>query len=224
MTHKRINQLRLLLMVLLMAWLLPTATPAVQAKSAQADEIIRFTLNPVGRFAECFARYPGDDRRVPYAEVIVKSRRENDRMFLRLYNFKPQVNFDLFTVERSLFLADGSTDPNFKGFGFAWYQSDIEVISDGTADVEIDTILLNQIFGFNPDVGLAPTNTFHVGFWFNDPNDAAPCGFDVNNPTPFNGEHKAGPLAMMSVPNAQSNLGPLCTKPNWNTSPVSCDP
>jgi hypothetical protein len=34
-------------------------------------------------------------------------------------------------------------------------------------------------------------NTFHMGFWFNDPNDAAPCGFDVTKPTPFNGEHRA---------------------------------
>ena len=43
-------------------------------------------------------------------------------------------------------------------------------------------------------------NTFHVGFWFNDPADAAACNFDVTKPTPFNGEHRAGPLAMISRP------------------------
>ena len=90
--------------------------------------------------------------------------------------------------------------------------------------MSIRTILLDQIFGFDPDVALAPTNTFHVGFWFNNPQDAAACGFDVTKPTPFNGEHKAGPLAMISVPNPTSGLGPLCTDPNFSTVPTSCNP
>jgi hypothetical protein len=73
-------------------------------------------------------------------------------------------------------------------------------------------------------VKLPPTNTFHVGFWFNNPEDAAPCGFNPAAPTPFNGEHKAGPFAMISVPDPDSHLGPLCTDPNLSTTPVSCDP
>src|SRR6266571_1187719 len=52
----------------------------------------------------------------------------------------------------------------------------------------------------------------------------AACGFDVTKPTPFNGEHKAGPLAMISVPNPTSGLGPLCTDPNFSTVPTSCNP
>jgi len=71
---------------------------------------------------------------------------------------------------------------------------------------------------------LKPTNTFHMGFWFNNPEDAAPCGFDVNKPTPFNGEHRAGPLAMISVPDADTGLGPLCTNPNRSSTPASCNP
>jgi hypothetical protein len=82
--------------------------------------------------------------------------------------------------------------------------------------------LVNQIFGFDPDVSLAPTNTFHVGFWFNNPNDATTCGF--TGFTPFNGEHHAGPVAMISVPNATTNLGPLCLSPNTSTSPATCNP
>jgi hypothetical protein len=73
-------------------------------------------------------------------------------------------------------------------------------------------------------VALKPTNTFHVGFWFNNPEDAVACGFDPNAFTPFNGEHKAGPLAMISLPDATTGLGPLCTDPNHSTSPVSCNP
>jgi hypothetical protein len=81
---------------------------------------------------------------------------------------------------------------------------------------------VNQIFGFDPDVQLTPTNTFHVGFWFNDPNDAAACGF--TGFTPFNGEHHAGPLAMISLPNPDTGLGPLCLTPNTETDPISCNP
>ena len=87
--------------------------------------------------------------------------------------------------------------------------------------------LLDQIFGFDPDQSNPnPINTFHLGFWFNDPNDANTdgCTFDVTKPTPFNGEHNAGPVAFISVPNATTNLGPLCTDPNNNTVPVSCNP
>lgn len=71
-------------------------------------------------------------------------------------------------------------------------------------------------------LSLAPVNTFHVGFWFNNPADAAPCGF--TGTTPFNGEHNAGPLAMISRPNATTGLGPLCFSPNTNHSPPTCNP
>jgi hypothetical protein len=81
---------------------------------------------------------------------------------------------------------------------------------------------VDQIFGFDPAVSLAPTNTFHVGFWFNNPQDAVPCGFNATKPTPFNGEHKAGPLAMITVPNATTGLGPLCLNPNTATTPATC--
>jgi hypothetical protein len=60
---------------------------------------------------------------------------------------------------------------------------------------------------------LKPTNTFHLGFWFNDPKNAKDCGVNVDKPTPFNGEHKAGPLAMISAPVDPAGLGPLRTSP-----------
>ena len=95
--------------------------------------------------------------------------RLNDVLILHAEHLKPNTGFDLFTVQNSNLLADGSVDPNFKGFGLAWYQTDVESDSKGRADVAIKTILMDQIFGFDPAVGLLPTNTFHVGFWFNDP-------------------------------------------------------
>ena len=134
--------------------------------------------------------------------------------------------FDLFTVQHSPFFEDGTKDPSFTGsFGLAWYQSDVQVekhTDDG--HVRIKTILLDQIFGFDPEVSLPPTNTFHLGFWFNNPQDAVACHFDPTKPTPFNGEHKAGPVAMISGSDLTTKLGPLCTDPNDSTTPASCNP
>ena len=95
----------------------------------------------------------------------------------------------------------------------------------GTAVSEkIRTILLDQIFGFDPAVSLPPTGTFEVGFWFNNPADAQPCSADPLVPTPFNGEHQAGPLAMISLPNAATGLGPLCINPDTSVTPARCNP
>jgi hypothetical protein len=145
----------------------------------------------------------------------------NDTLQLSLANFKPGLAFDLFTVQRSNQNADGSARV-IPSFGLAWYQSDVQVGATGTASVKVRTILLDQIFGFDPDVALSPTNTFHLGFWFNNPADAAPCGF--TGVTPFNGEHTAGPLAFITRPNAVTDLGPLCTDPNTSTTPATCNP
>ena len=128
---------------------------------------------------------------------------------------------------RSNLLADATPDPAFTNFGFAWYQSDLEANKEGKISGTIKTILLDQIFGFDPDLSNPnPVNTFHVGFWFNNPNDANVdgCVFDVTRPTPFNGEHKAGPVAMISVPDSETNLGPLCTNPDDSHTPATCNP
>ncbi len=196
-------------------------TPAAASAQNKADEV-SFKLTPNPKFVDCLRRSPWEE---PTARATVVRGKLNDTLILDLDGIKPGLAFDLFTVERSQLLAGGDPDLNFKNFGLAWYQSDIE-IGKGTDDgrVRIKTILLDQIFGFDPDVALKPTNTFHVGFWFNNPEDAAACGFDATKPTPFNGEHKAGPMAMISVPDATTGLGPLCTDPDLSTSPASCHP
>ncbi|MFF7603112.1 hypothetical protein [Streptomyces mirabilis] len=77
--------------------------------------------------------------------------------------------------------------------------------------------------GFDPDGAPQPTNTFHVGFWFNNPADAVPCAF-TGPPTPFNGERQVGPLVFITRPNAVAGLGPLRTKPDTSTTPATCSP
>ena len=195
--------------VFLIALLLATAILTFVVPLPAAAESITFSLTANPKFFNCLARYPDDPKRPPQATVTVTRGSLNDTLQLKLKNIIPNLAFDLFTVQRSSLLANGTADPNFKNFGLAWYQSDVQVTSGGTANVKIQTILLDQIFGFDPASGLAPTNTFHVGFWFNDPKDAAGCGFVGT--TPFNGTHDAGPLAMISLPDPVTNLGPLCT-------------
>jgi hypothetical protein len=192
-----------------------------QAPPAGKVSYTQFKLYPNPKFEACLR---DDSGYRPSATVLVVRGGLNDRLFLLGQHIKPGLQFDLFTVEKTSLLANAQPSPTFDGkFGFAWYQSDVEANNKGNAYVQIETILLDQIFGFDASTGLPPTNTFHVGFWFNNPEDAKACGFDVTKPTPFNGEHKAGPLAMISVPNARTGLGPLCTDPDRN-HPGSCNP
>jgi hypothetical protein len=203
--------------VLMGGLILAALIAAVLPAAAQKDDI-KFNLFPNPGVVNCLSREGGDQ---PSAQVTVHRGKLNDTLTITAKNIKPGLAFDMFTVQRSSLLSDGSVDPNFKNFGLAWYQSDLHANDEGRFTAVIKTILLDQIFGFDPDAALTPLNTFHVGFWFNNPKAAKACGFDVTHPTPFNGEHKAGPVAMISVPDATTNLGPLCTDPN---SDGSCNP
>ena len=192
-------------------------TSAASLKADGPDEIsFNLTANP--KFARCLVNDPLGPP--PTAKVTVSRGTANDVMVVELKNFKPGSAFDLFTVQRSNLKSDGAADPAATTFGLAWYQSDIHVGSDGRAEAVVKSILLDGIFGFDADplpgsttgaTLVPPTHTFHVGFWFDGPQDAAACGFDPTKPTPFNSEHKAGPNAMISTPDPVTNQGPLST-------------
>jgi hypothetical protein len=187
------------------------AAASAQTSKPPSTSFNLFSNNPT--IQNCFAA-PG---KTPTATVDVERGKLNDRLELEIKNFKPDLDFDVFTVENTPKLAPaGTPNPDFKGgnFGFAWYQSDLHSNQRGEGETTIRTILLDQIFGFDAGVGVAPVNTFNVGFWFNNPADAASCGF--TGFTPFNGEHHAGPLAMISGLDATTHLGPLCTAPESN--------
>ena len=115
----------------------------------------QFDLTPNPKTIACLSDSSGE---APTAHVKLVRGELNDSLKLEVHHFKPGLAFDLFTVEHSPFLADGTPDPTFTGsFGLAWYQSDVQVDNDRVdADgrVKIRTILLDQIFGFDPDVGL----------------------------------------------------------------------
>jgi len=209
------TRMRRSLIAVAAAALVATAVSAVAAFASSDVTKTTFQLRPNAKFVNCLAKYPNDPSRPPTASVDVAKGDLNDRLTLHLHNIKPNLAFDLFTVQRSTLDAQGKPIAPAPSFGLAWYQSDVQADSDGGGEVKIRTILADQIFGVNlDDTPPNPINTFHLGFWFNNPNDAAACGFDVTKPTPFNGEHRAGPLAMISVPDARTGLGPLCLNPD----------
>jgi hypothetical protein len=177
------------------------------AASSKPDETT-FQMFPQAAQVNCLKPKPSSP--TPRVTVTVRRGDLNDRADIQLHGFKPNLAFDLFTIQHSPQTATGAADPN-SSVGLAWYQSDLQVGSHGSGHAQVRTVLLDQIFGVDKDVALPPTNTFHLGFWFNNPADAAQCGFTGS--TPFNGEHNAGPLAFVTRPDATTNLGPLCTDP-----------
>jgi hypothetical protein len=192
---------------------------AAAAATTSKVESTTFQMFPQTSLINCLTPSPGAP--TPQVRVTVDRGDLNDSATVRLRGFKPGLGFDLFTIQHSPQTATGAPDTN-PSVGLAWYQTDLQVGRDGTGQARIRTVLLDQIFGVDKDVSLQPTNTFHLGFWFNSPTDAATCGFTGS--TPFNGEHHAGPLAFVSRPNPMTNLGPLCTDPTAVTGGVSCNP
>jgi hypothetical protein len=204
----------------LAAMIVMAGAGAAVAQDTGKKDVISFKLVPVQGFVNCLRANPDAD---PTARATVIRGKENDTLILDLDGVRPNLTLSVFSNERSFFGPDGNKDPKFHGFGLSWYQSDVSTgkrSDDG--HVRLQTVFLDETFGFDPDVQLAPTNTFHIGLWFDDPQDAVGCGFDPTKAGPFNGEHKAGPLAFGTVPDAETGLGPLCTEPNTSTTPATC--
>jgi hypothetical protein len=102
---------------------------------------------------------------------------------------------DVFIVQNSPL--DSGT---FNGFGFGWYQSDMESGSTGDARVVMKGIFDQETFIEDPASAFSPVRTFNVGFWFNSPTvEKDVCGnSSAPAKTPFNGQQDAGLLAMIT--------------------------
>jgi hypothetical protein len=118
---------------------------------------------------------------------------QNDVMKLTVEGLPKNTGFDLFLVEHS------PLDAGFNGFGFGWYQSDLQSNDEGEASVRVQGIFDKETFIENPADPFTPIHTYNVGFWFNSPTEqAAVCGSATPAKGPFNGEQNAGILAMIT--------------------------
>ena len=120
---------------------------------------------------------------------------QNDVMTLTASGLPKSTGFDMFLVQHTPL--DSGT---FSGFGFGWYQSDIQSDSNGNASVRVQGIFDKETFIENPANPFVPIHTFNVGFWFDSPtHEQQVCGnSSAPAPTPFNGEQNAGLLAMIT--------------------------
>lgn len=120
---------------------------------------------------------------------------QNDVMTLTASGLPKSTGFDLFLVQNSPL--DSGT---FNGFGFGWYQSDLNSNSRGNATVKVQGIFDKETFIENPASPFTPIHTFNVGFWFSSPTqEKNVCGnATAPAPTPFNGEQDAGLNAMIT--------------------------
>jgi hypothetical protein len=151
------------------------------------------------------------------AKVRVIEREENERMTIHASGLPANTGFDLFIIQ----LPDAP-------FGVAWYQSDLQTNDHGEGRVTVQGRFNHETFsmsqggpanGSDPlqnltgqavkdtNVKFRPTSQFHVGLWFNSPEDAANAGCP-GTVTPFNGEQHAG-VQILSTRNFPPDHGPL---------------
>src|SRR5262245_26570040 len=83
----------------------PSAPQAGPAASTPAT-LATFSLKPNGKFEQCLAQYPGDPNRQPQIDVAIVRGAQNDLLTLHGRYIKPNLQFDMFTIENDPFNAD----------------------------------------------------------------------------------------------------------------------
>ena len=151
------------------------------------------------------------------AEVKVTSLGPVEEMDVDVKGLPPNTEFDFFVLQL----------PNAP-FGLAWYQGDIETDENGEGHQQfigrfnIETFIVAQPPGDQPapvvhdqppfpdassNPATEPIHTYHLGLWFNSPEDAQNAGCPGAT-TRFNGDHTAG-IQALSTRNFPDLEGPL---------------
>jgi hypothetical protein len=147
----------------------------------------------------------------------------NEVMQVYVEGLVPNTEYDFFVIQV----------PNAP-FGMSWYQGDLETNAYGSATALFIGRFNEETFIVSPPPGgvpapqvhktplpeatpdaatspaTAPVHTYHLGLWFNSPDDAraAGCTGDQRVVTPFNGEHNAG-IQVLNTSNFKDPEGPL---------------
>jgi hypothetical protein len=156
---------------------------------------------------------------VPHARgrVEIESVGPVEIMDVKVEGLPPNTDFDFFVIQK----------PN-AGFGLSWYQGDIETNRNGVGHgrfigrFNIETFIVSPasepspiVFenpppafkDVSPGPQTGPIHTYHLGLWFNSPQDAVNAG-GPGTVTPFNGEHNAG-VQVLNTSNFPDLEGPL---------------
>ena len=185
-----------------------TASPSVAPESDQAAVVRSATAqksgHEVARFAMVRSAGAVASGCIPYARarVSIESAGQVEIMTVRAAGLPKNTEFDFFVLQQ----------PNFP-FGLGWYQGDLRTNKRGVANATFVGRFNEETFTLGVGVApapvrhtsptadastnpaTAPVHQYHLGFWFNSPEDAAKAGCGANV-TPFNGEHNAGAQAM----------------------------
>jgi hypothetical protein len=147
-------------------------------------------------------------------QATIKSLGQVESMQVKVNGLTHDTEFDLFVIQIS--------DPPF---GLSWYQGDLETDAYGRRAEEfvgrfsVETFIVAPGSDVapviheepipdaetNPETG--PVHTFHLGLWFDSPEDAAKAGC-ADAVTPFNGEHNTG-IQVLNTSNYPKEEGPL---------------
>jgi hypothetical protein len=145
------------------------------------------------------------------ARVTVTAKTGAETLEIKLSGMPPNTEFNVFVIQL----------PN-SPFGLSWYQGDIETDDHGKGHGKFVGRFSIETFVVAPGVGAAPVvhaadaaqnpqtapvHMYHLGLWFDSPDDAAAAGCS-NTVTPFNGDHTAG-IQALSTKNFPDGAGPL---------------
>jgi hypothetical protein len=154
---------------------------------------------------------------LPHARgtVTINSVGPVEIMTVDVAGLPPNTDFDFFVIQVPL-----------APFGLSWYQGDIETNSSGKGSrkfigrFNIETFIVapgpapapaDPFGGPFPDATINPATNpvqlYHLGLWFNNPNDAMKAG-GPGTVTPFNGEHDAG-IQILNTSEFPETSGPL---------------
>lgn len=145
------------------------------------------------------------------ADVTIRTDGEAEDMTIHATGLPANTAFDFFVIQF----------PNAP-FGLSWYQGDLETNAAGIGiqhfrgRFNVETFIVApgaapapRVFDDNATTNppTPPVQIYHLGLWFNSPDDAVKAGCP-GNVTPFNGEHHAG-IQVLNTANFLPNNGPL---------------
>jgi hypothetical protein len=170
------------------------------------DDSVKFNMVVSAGAKACLPNATATVRITPYESVEI--------MDVTVEGLPANTDFDFFVIQVPK-----------APFGVSWYQGDIHTDKHGRGKQHFIGRFSIETFAVAPGIAAAPVvfggpfpdasvnppfnpiQMYHLGLWFNDPNDASKAGCPASV-TPFNGAHNAGTQAL-NTSNFADDQGPL---------------